>query len=63
MKTFNSTVGAIGTGATVSSFNLSKNIDKQAETLLMVSDKKDLIKRMKKTLVPFTGRTIKSNKL
>lgn len=37
--------------ATVGSFNLDK------------SDKKDLIRRMKKTLVPFTGKVIKSNKL
>lgn len=52
MKTFNSTVGAIGTGATISSFNLEST-----------DSKKDLIKRMRKTLVPFTGKTIKSNKL
>lgn len=37
--------------ATVGSFNLSKD------------DKKDLIKRMKKTLVPYNGKTIKTNKL
>lgn len=71
MKTFNSPTHALGTinltkpvaVATVGTFNLSKN-----DVVLVTSSsnrdlEKELIKRMRKTLVPFTGKIIKSNKL